>query len=305
MIINTLQPLAELPEHSEADFIKTVIEQSVKRPMLAYFSASWCSPCRSFSPMLLRAINKTKGAVGIAKFDIDKCPTIAQQLSIQSVPMTFIFIQGQAANAFAGAVSEAELQSLMTQLVATFENTPQQDQIQETQPQVEDPIEIAQHMLAEKAYGQAISILGQTFQQNPDNEAAFALLLQTFLASDQLAQAEALSKSVSAKVKESPKGQKAIRLLELHQQAHTVITQSLRTNDDTSTSALATNQAYQAIAKANYAQAIEKALQALSSHREDHEESRRKLLLALFDAVDHKQYDIGKARQRMASVLFS
>ena len=48
-------------EGSEATFAEDVLEASRNQPVIAYFSAAWCGPCKTFGPELERAVNATAG----------------------------------------------------------------------------------------------------------------------------------------------------------------------------------------------------------------------------------------------------
>ncbi|MGL1733472.1 thioredoxin family protein, partial [Vibrio parahaemolyticus] len=58
-----------------------------------------------------------KGAVRLAKIDIDRNPEIAQQMGIQSVPAVFAFFQGRPVDGFMGALPEAQIKSWMDRLI--------------------------------------------------------------------------------------------------------------------------------------------------------------------------------------------
>lgn len=55
---------------------------------LLYFSASWCGPCKSMSPMIEGVANMMKERFNTIKIkiDIDNVPTIAADYGIRSVP---------------------------------------------------------------------------------------------------------------------------------------------------------------------------------------------------------------------------
>ena len=57
-----------------------------------------------------------KGKVKLARVDIDKSPQVAQQFRIQSVPMVYVFVQGQPLDGFAGALPESQLKQLIEQI---------------------------------------------------------------------------------------------------------------------------------------------------------------------------------------------
>ena len=70
-------------------FVKDVIEESKRQPVLVDFWAEWCGPCKQLGPVLEKVVRAAKGKVKLVKMDIDKHPTIPGQLGIQSIPAVF------------------------------------------------------------------------------------------------------------------------------------------------------------------------------------------------------------------------
>jgi thioredoxin len=101
-------------------FRKDVLEESRKQPVLVDFWASWCGPCKQLTPILEKAVRSAKGAVKLAKMNIDEHPQIASQMRIQSIPAVIAFIAGQPVDGFMGALPES-------QVIAFLERLPRQE----------------------------------------------------------------------------------------------------------------------------------------------------------------------------------
>lgn len=99
-------------------FRRDVIEASMTALVIVDFWAPWCGPCKTFTPIIERVVATYPGRVRLVKIDIDKSPTIAAQLRVQSVPTVYAFLQGQPVDAFAGAVGERELKAFIDRLLA-------------------------------------------------------------------------------------------------------------------------------------------------------------------------------------------
>src|SRR5881628_3677677 len=76
-------------------FMKDVIEESKRQPVLVDFWAPWCGPCKQLTPILEKVVRAAKGKVRLVKVNVDENPEIAQQLRIKSLPTVYAFLGGQ------------------------------------------------------------------------------------------------------------------------------------------------------------------------------------------------------------------
>jgi putative thioredoxin len=97
-------------------FVKDVIEESKKRPVLVDFWAPWCGPCKTLTPVIEKVVRAAKGKVKLVKMNIDEHPTIPGQLGIQSIPAVFAFVNGQPVDGFLGALPESQVQAFIDRL---------------------------------------------------------------------------------------------------------------------------------------------------------------------------------------------
>src|SRR3954467_1675269 len=97
-------------------FMKDVIEESRRQPVLVDFWAEWCGPCKQLGPVLEKAVNAAKGKVKLVKMDIDKHPDIPGQMGIQSIPAVIAFSNGQPVDGFMGALPESQVVAFLERL---------------------------------------------------------------------------------------------------------------------------------------------------------------------------------------------
>src|SRR5438094_372438 len=97
-------------------FMKDVIEESKRQPVLVDFWAEWCGPCKQLTPVLEKAVQAAKGKVKLVKMDIDKHPSIPGQMGIQSIPAVIAFVNGQPADGFMGALPESQVVAFLERL---------------------------------------------------------------------------------------------------------------------------------------------------------------------------------------------
>src|SRR6266851_4776571 len=86
---------AAVTDTTTQTFVKDVIEESKRQPVLVDFWAEWCGPCKQLAPVLEKVVRAARGKVKLVKMDIDKHPGIPGQLGIQSIPAVFAFVNGQ------------------------------------------------------------------------------------------------------------------------------------------------------------------------------------------------------------------
>src|SRR5499433_4437496 len=76
-------------------FVKDVIEESRRQPVLVDFWAPWCGPCRQLTPVLEKVVRAAKGKAKLVKMNIDENRALFDQISvqmgIQSIPAVIAF----------------------------------------------------------------------------------------------------------------------------------------------------------------------------------------------------------------------
>ena len=77
-----------IKETTTQTFVKDVIEESKRQPVLIDFWAPWCGPCRQLTPIIEKAVRAAGGKVKLVKMNIDEHPQIPGQMGIQSIPAT-------------------------------------------------------------------------------------------------------------------------------------------------------------------------------------------------------------------------
>src|ERR1700722_15258656 len=69
-----------IKETTPQTFVKDVIEESKRQPVLIDFWAPWCGPCRQLTPILEKAVRAANGKVKLVKMNIDEHPGIPGQM---------------------------------------------------------------------------------------------------------------------------------------------------------------------------------------------------------------------------------
>lgn len=101
---------------TDADFANFV-ELSKSIPVVVDLWATWCEPCKQLSPSLERVVAELDGAVILVTVDVDENPQVAEAFKVQSIPTVVALIGGEIAPLFQGAIPEAQIRDVFTQML--------------------------------------------------------------------------------------------------------------------------------------------------------------------------------------------
>ena len=191
-----------IKETTTQTFVKDVIEESKRQPVLIDFWAPWCGPCRQLTPILEKAVRAAKGRVKLVKMNIDEHPAIPGQMGIQSIPAVIAFVGGQPADGFMGAVPESQVNAFidkMTKGVAA-----------PGEPNIAEILKEAEGVLAEGDAATAAQIYAEVLAIDATNIAALAGLAKCYVTSGAIEQA----KQTLAMVPESKRNDAAVKAVQ-------------------------------------------------------------------------------------------
>jgi putative thioredoxin len=284
-------------ETTTQTFVKDVVEESKKQPVLIDFWAPWCGPCKQLTPVLEKAVRAAKGKVKLVKMNIDEHPAIPGQMGIQSIPAVIAFVNGQPADGFMGALPESQVVAFLERLT--------KDRIG---GETEDLLKAAEAALAQGDAAGAADLYAQLLAEDNSNVQALAGLARCYVetgAIDQARQTLALvpdSKANDASVVA------ARAALDLAEQAKSLgpvaeLEQKVAANPLDHQArfdlALALN------GKGQRLDALEQLISIVKRDRKWNDDGARKQLVQLFEAWGPADEATIEGRRRLSSILFA
>ena len=83
------------------------------QPVAIDFWASWCGPCKMFSPIVDEFAEENEGKVKVGKVNIDDEPDLASRFGVMSIPTAILFKNGQAVQSMVGVQPKAKLEEMV------------------------------------------------------------------------------------------------------------------------------------------------------------------------------------------------
>jgi putative thioredoxin len=278
-------------------FVKDVIEESKRQPVLVDFWAPWCGPCKQLTPILEKTVKAAKGKVKLVKMNIDEHPAIPGQMGIQSIPAVIAFVNGQPADGFMGALPESQVVAFLERLT--------KDRIG---GEAQDLLKAADAALADGDAAGAAELYAQLLAEDSANVPALAGLARCYVETGALDQAkQTLAMVPEAKRNEGPVAA-ARAALELAEQAKTLgpiaeLEQKVAANPLDHQArfdlALALN------GKGKRMEALDQLISIVKRDRKWNDDGARKQLVQFFDAWGPTDEATVEGRRRLSSILFA
>jgi len=278
-------------------FVKDVIEESKRQPVLVDFWAPWCGPCKQLTPILEKAVKAAKGKVKLVKMNIDDHPAIPGQMGIQSIPAVIAFSNGQPVDGFMGALPEAQVVAFLERLTKG-----------KVAPDEQDALKAADAALVEGDPAAAAEIYAGILSQDSGNVHALAGLARCYVETGALEQA----KQTLALVPEAKRNETSVAAaraaLEVAEQA-----KNLGPLAELEGKVLANPLDHQARfdlavalnAKGKREEAANQLLEIIKRDRKWNDDGARKQLVQFFEAWGFADPAAAEGRKRLSSILFS
>jgi len=278
-------------------FMKDVVEESRRQPVMVDFWAPWCGPCKQLTPVLEKVARAAKGKVKLVKMNIDDHPAIPGQMGIQSIPAVIAFVNGQPADGFLGALPESQVLAFIERLTKG-----------KIGGEEKDLLKSADAALAKGDFAGAAEVYARVLAEDSSNIVALAGLARCYVGTGALDKAKQTLAMVPEAKAADPAVAAARAAIELAEQSKAVgpisdlekkVAENPRDWQARFDLALALN------AKGKRADALDHLIEIVKRDRKWNDDGARKQLVQLFEAWGPADETTVAGRRRLSSILFS
>lgn len=103
--------MSNVMEIADSQFEQEV--EKAEQPVLVYFWASWCGPCRLVSPSVSWIADTYSDRLKVVKLEVDPSPESVAKCKVEGVPALRLFKDRQIVASHEGAIGKQQLQTML------------------------------------------------------------------------------------------------------------------------------------------------------------------------------------------------
>lgn len=289
----------------EATFMQDVIEASMQAPVIVDFWAPWCGPCKTLGPALEAVVTKAKGAVTMAKVNVDENQRLAQALSqqglpLQSIPTVVAFVEGRPIDMFQGNIPPSEIEAFVNKAIEAGGGS--------ADGGLGEALEVAEQMLADGDVADAAQTFAAIIGEDEKSAAAYGGLARAHIALEDLDQAEAVLNGAPAEIADAAEIEAARAQIELARQAENAgpvaeLAAKVEANPEDLEARFELAQALHAAGDAEAA--VTELLELFRRDREWNDGAAKAQLFTIFDALQPNDPVVLNGRRKLSSLIFA
>jgi putative thioredoxin len=284
---------------SEANFMAEVVDASQTVPVIVDFWAPGCGPCKTLGPALEAAVTAAKGAVKMAKINVDENQMIAGQMRVQSIPTVYAFWQGQPIDGFQGALPPSEIKAFVERIVTAAGGS--------ADGGLADAAAAAEEMFEQGAIEDAMQTFSAILGEDSTYAAAYGGLARCYIALGDLEQAEAVLNGAPAEISNAVEIETAFAQLHLAKQAQNAgpLTELLAALEADENNHQARFDYANALHSAGQVEeAVSQLLELFRRDRDWNDGAAKTQLFTIFDALKPNDPVVLNGRRKLSSMIF-
>ena len=290
---------ALITDVSEANFMAEVVDASQTVPVIVDFWAPWCGPCKTLGPALEAAVTAAKGAVKMAKINVDENQMIAGQMRVQSIPTVYAFWQGQPIDGFQGALPPSEIKAFVERVVTAAGGS--------ADGGLADAAAAAEEMFEQGAIEDAMQTFSAILGEDSTYAAAYGGLARCYIALGDLEQAEAVLNGAPAEISNAVEIETAFAQLHLAKQAQnagplTELRAALEADENNHQARFDYANALHSAGQVE--EAVSQLLELFRRDRDWNDGAAKTQLFTIFDALKPNDPVVLNGRRKLSSMIF-
>jgi len=104
---------------TEKEFSENVLSKELSRPVLVFFSAPWCGPCRLTVPVVKDVMKQYSGELDVVEICTDELAEVAENSGVLSIPTIQFYYDGAAleTHSIVGCVAKSVLSNAIDKVI--------------------------------------------------------------------------------------------------------------------------------------------------------------------------------------------